>query len=148
LVARGPDRAYAMPNRHHHIERSLIMRYTSTLVETVAREVKELTDGAFAYGYSDNDLGYGARYVDGVRQLVWLGKTGAQEAAAYYAFGALAWESGKRDEIAPTLPDTVAAVVGDMRQRADSGHLTPKVAEARDQGTNDGRFRWADARRS
>jgi hypothetical protein len=67
------------------------MRVTPNVVHTIAAHAETFTDGAFRFQGVGGDLGYGARYIDGVRQLVWLGRGGSRQAAAYYIGGMLGW---------------------------------------------------------
>jgi hypothetical protein len=61
------------------------MRITEHVVQRVAEYAKEFTGGAFRMNGIGGDIGHGTRYIDGVRQLVWLGKSnGARKACAYY----------------------------------------------------------------
>lgn len=122
------------------------LRYTSTLVETVAREAQEVTSNAFRYGWTGGDIGNGTRYVDGIRQLVWLGNTGSREAAAYYAAAAHRWAALEQGTDTPTLPENVAAVVADLNAREVCGKLGPKVAGARADGDDTARHRWSTKR--
>ncbi len=59
------------------------------VVRQVAGYAKELTGGAFSMSGVGSDIGNGTRYIDGVSQLVWLGKNnGSRRACAYY-YGAI-----------------------------------------------------------
>jgi hypothetical protein len=57
-------------------------------VRKMANAASQATGGAFNMLGIGADIGHGARYIDGRRQLVWVGKYAARKAAAYY-FGVL-----------------------------------------------------------
>jgi len=114
------------------------MRYTEAVVKAVSAEAAALTNDTFRLGNIGCDVGYGVRYIDDVQQLVWLGRTGAWEAAAYYAAAALEWASAEQNSATPSLPENIAAVVTDMDDRT----LPQAVEKARRLGAGDGRSRW------
>lgn len=49
----------------------------------------DITGGSFAYSGTGSDLGHGARYIDGINQMVWYGPQGGRNSASAYYFGAL-----------------------------------------------------------
>lgn len=110
------------------------MRFTQSVVEWAAGWASTTTDKAFAFGYAGGNVGYGARYVDGVRQLVWLGRYGAREATAYYLGGGAAWTAADGKEV----PEEYAATLA----RLQAGDQPLSVREAAESGASDGRLRW------
>ncbi|NJP50102.1 hypothetical protein HCJ93_08455 [Streptomyces sp. SBST2-5] len=66
-------------------------RVTATVVEAIARHAETFTSGAFRYLGTGGDIGDGARYIDGMRQQVWVGRGASRQAAAYYVGALLGW---------------------------------------------------------
>lgn len=112
------------------------MRITGAVVARIAADAEEFTEGAFVFQGVGGDIGHGARYLDGVRQLAWVGRGASQEAAMYYIGGMLGWarESGRE------IPD-------EMREYAQSVQAAcRRSGQGRDsywqeQGETDGQSR-------
>lgn len=115
------------------------MRFTGSVVTWAAEWASTVTNGAVRFGYVGGDLGYGVRYVDGVRQLVWLGRYGAREATAYYLGGGVAWSGAAGKEVPQEYTATLAVLQG--------AGQPPSVRQAAKEGAADGRLRWKASQR-
>lgn len=115
------------------------MRFTQSVVLWAAAWAAETTGGTFKFGYVGGDLGYGTRYVDGVRHLVWLGRYGAREATAYYLAGGVAWLTAAGKEV----PEEYAATLAVLQ----ASNQPPPVRQAAGDGASDGRLRYEVAHR-
>ncbi len=106
------------------------MRVIASTVERAATWATEVTGGAFAYnGHGKNP----ARYIDGIERRTFRGKTGAREAAAYYANGGKKWAELTAKEVPAWVAELVAhldrlGTPDKVRQAAQEGR---DVAEAR-----------------
>lgn len=111
------------------------MRITANLVIRAAQWTQGVTSGEFAFGWHGADLGNGVRYVDGIRQLVWLGRTGAREALAYYLSAGTWWQVQKNGDIPVWVSEALAFVA--------SAAQPPRVRKAAAEGLADAELRWA-----
>lgn len=105
------------------------MRITGNVVETVAKYAEEFTDGAFRYQGAGSDIGHGARYIDGIRMKVWVGRGASQEAAAYYVGALLGWAR----QTGTNIPDHVceyAKAVQEAYQRNIKAVQSQREGEA------------------
>lgn len=109
------------------------MRITESVVRRIADWAAEVSGGGVSLQAVGGDLGNGVRYIDGHKQLVWLGRTGAREAAAYYAFAGIEWAT--REGVA--VPGWVCEYANTLS--VASAH---KVREACDQGRLDAEGEW------
>lgn len=106
--------------------------------DKLTKFAKEFTGGAFNYQGTGGDLGYGARYIDGNRQLVWLGSQGGRWCAfSYYAGAVTHWARlyGKAIplEIVTLIHETLPAVPKRWSKRADAAFW---------EGRGDAESRW------
>lgn len=100
--------------------------------------VNEFTEGQFKFGYTGGDLGYGSRYIDGIRQLVWLGSQGGRWcAASYYTAALLKW--ARLDD--RMIPDDISELIREIRA-AVPHRWAKRATEAWDQGASDAEYRW------
>lgn len=84
------------------------MKFTQDVVRQHADWATRVTGDQFRLQGIGGDLGYGVRYIDGVRQLVWLGKYGAREAAAYYLGAGAKWAELTGATVPPEQADALA----------------------------------------
>lgn len=112
------------------------MRFNEDAVQRASDWATEVTGGQFELGPVCGDIGYGTRYTDGVEQLVWLGRTGAREAAAYYLAAGAAWA----ELSGATVPDVHAEALAYLT----GAKQPPAVRKAADRGTSTGRHRFAN----
>src|SRR5690348_4227865 len=90
----------------NHTRREGAKMFTQKKVETVSDYAKKITGGVFGLQGIGGDIGNGVRYIDGRKQLVWLGPRGARKAAAYYLGVIDSFNPGVIDD----LPEEVNAV--------------------------------------
>lgn len=102
------------------------MRITGTVVTRVAKWTQEVTGGAFREPNRGADLGHGARYIDNVCQLVWLGRYGAREACAYYGSAGCEWASLADRAVPEWVIEVMTELAGGqppgVRAWAERGH--------------------------
>lgn len=100
------------------------------MVQAVSDACAVITFGEIKLGYTGGDLGHGVRFVDSREQRVWLGETGAREAAMYYAHAAHDYASRAQSTSTPDLPEEIATVLtwdaetDDERRACDDGAYT------------------------
>lgn len=116
-------------------------RLTDNQFREITRYTRNFTSGNFRLQAIGGDLGHGARFIDGVRQLVWLGSEGGRwVAAAYYIAATRRWSSLSGRSIAKDWTELAIKVHSSTPHRWAS-----RVAEAADQGCSDAENRWAAA---
>jgi len=115
------------------------MRITQSLVREIADHAEKFTGGRFRMQAIGGDIGYGTRYIDGVEQLVWLGKHGSREAAAYYIGAMLGWAR----ETGTMIPDDVRRLCQSVQ---DEYRRTPSAEREEERGRETAGYR-AQSRR-
>lgn len=87
---------------------------TERKVRTVADHAGAMSGGWFGLQAVGGDIGYGTRYIDQNRQLVWLGKNGGSRQAASYYIGII-------DALNPGVIGDLPAEVNAVRAELVSG---------------------------
>lgn len=106
------------------------MRITGKIVRHAAEWAERVTEGAFKGVQIGGDIGYGARYIDGVRMKVWLGRTGAREAAAYYLSAGVWWQNKTGRDLPDWVAETLPLLTAEAQPSAVREAAADGAAEA------------------
>jgi hypothetical protein len=107
------------------------LRFTETVVRRAAEWARKVTGGKFTLQAVGGNIGHGVRYIDGVQQLVRLGRYGAREAAAYYLAAGVKWAELSGVEVPEEWARNLAVLTGDRQPRSVRGAAAEGESTAR-----------------